>query len=226
MAIAPTVASTGQAGNDGSGSTLNASNFALKFDEFLKLLTTQLQNQDPTAPMDSEKFTQQLTQFSAVEQAIRTNAQLGRLIDMTRASQILSAADYVGQQVEFREDRIYLPAEGDASIFYRLPRAAAEVRLRVLGSDGEILAERMLPATAGSHRETWDGRDDKGIRLRSGEYRVEIEARDGSGQPVPVDLRSMGTVDAVEFDETGLLFSVEGVLRPVDSIVAIRRSAD
>jgi len=225
MPIAPTVASSGQARGGGSGTTLSESNFALKFDEFLNLLTTQLQNQDPTAPMDSEKFTQQLTQFSAVEQAIRTNSQLGKLIDMTRASQILSAADYVGQQVEFREDRIYLPGSGDAAVSYRLPRAATEVRLRVLGTDGELLAEKMLPATAGSHRELWDGRNDSGTRLRSGEYRVEIEARDGSGRPVPVRRRTVGTVDAVEFDDGGLLLAVDGVLRPVNSVVAIRQPA-
>ncbi len=224
MPIAPTVASTDPA-RGGSESTLSKSNFALKFDEFLNLLTTQLQNQDPTAPMDSEKFTQQLTQFSAVEQAIRTNTQLEKLIDMTRASQILSAADYVGQQVEFREDRIYLPASGDAAVSYRLPRAAAEVRLRVLGTDGGVLAEKTLPASAGSHQEVWDGRGDSGTRLRSGEYRVEIEARDDSGRPVPVSLRTVGTVDAVEFDDAGLLLAVDGILRPVNSVVAIRRPA-
>lgn len=225
MPIAPTVAPTGQARAGDSGSTLSESNFALKFDQFLKLLTTQLQNQDPTAPMDSEKFTQQLTQFSAVEQAIRTNSQLGKLIDMTRANQILSAADYVGQQVEFREDRIFLPASGDAVVSYRLPRTAAEVRMRILGSDGEVMAEKLLPTAAGSHEERWDGRNDSGTRLADGEYRVEIEARDTNGRPIPVGLRTVGTVDAVEFDDAGLLLAVDGTLRPVNSVVAIRRPA-
>ncbi len=223
MSIAPTVSEgTSPAG---AGSTLNKNNFAIKFEEFLKLLTIQLQNQDPTAPMDSEKFTRQLTQFSAVEQAIRTNSRLDTLIAMTRASQILSAAGYVGQEVELRADRIYLPPVGDAEIAYSLPRSAAEARLRVLGEDGEVVAEKALPTAAGSHRVVWDGLNASGVRLTSGEYRVEIEASDEQGRPVPVGLRSIGVVEAVEFDDNGLLLAVDGVLRPVESVAAIRRPA-
>ncbi len=225
MAIAPTVDTGGSRVVASATTSLNEDNFGLKFDEFLKLLTIQLQNQDPTAPMDSEKFTQQLTQFAAVEQAIRTNSQLEKLLDMSRASQILAAAGYVGQEVELRTDRIYLPPTGDAVVSYSLPRSATEVRLKVYGEDGEVVAERTLPGDAGPHRRSWDGRTESGVRLGSGEYRVEIEARDGSGRPVPVSLRAVGTVDAVEFDEKGLLFSIDGVLRPVESIAAIRSPA-
>ncbi len=225
MAISPTV-DNGAAAGAGAGTTLDKDNFGLKFDEFLKLLTTQLQNQDPTAPMDSEKFTRQLTQFAAVEQAIRTNSQLEKLLDMTRASQILSAAGYVGQEVEFRADRIYLPPTGDAVVSYSLPRSAAEVRLSVYGSDGEVLAEQRLPGDAGPHLRTWDGRTAAGVRLGSGEYRVTIEASDADGRPVPVSLRTVGTVEAVEFGESGLRLVIDGVARPVDSIAAIRRPLD
>ncbi len=225
MTIAPTV-DNGAGAGAGTGATLDKDNFGLKFDEFLKLLTTQLQNQDPTAPMDSEKFTRQLTQFAAVEQAIRTNSQLEKLLDMTRASQILSAAGYVGQEVEFRADRIYLPASGDAVVSYSLPRSAAEVRLAVFDSDGELLAERRLPGDAGPHRQAWDGRTDAGVRLGSGEYRVTIEASDADGRPVPVSLRTAGIVEAVEFAESGLRLVIDGVPRPVDSIAAIRTPRD
>ncbi|HFD14675.1 MAG TPA: hypothetical protein ENJ38_00025 [Rhodospirillales bacterium] len=223
MAIASTVSEG--ATTAGTGTTLNKNNFAIKFEEFLKLLTIQLQNQDPTAPMDSEKFTQQLTQFSAVEQAIRTNSRLDTLIDISRANQIVSAASYVGQQVELRTDRIYLPAVGDAAIAYSLPRSAADVRLKVLGEDGEVLAETSLPTDAGFHEARWDGLNEAGVRLPSGDYRVEIEARDERGQPIAVGLRSLGVVDAVEFDDNGLLLSIGGVLRPIESVAAIRRAA-
>ncbi len=223
MSIAPTV--SGGTSPAGAGSTLDENNFAIKFEEFLKLLTIQLQNQDPTAPMDSETFTRQLTQFSAVEQAIRTNSRLDTLIDIGRANQIVAAASYVGQEVELRTDRIYLPAVGDAAIAYSLPRSATEVRLKVLGEDGAILVERSLPTEAGYHEARWDGLNDAGVRLPSGDYRVEIEARDERGQPVAVGLRSLGVVDAVEFDDSGLLLSIGGVLRPIESVAAVRRPA-
>ncbi len=206
--------------------SIRRASFGEKFDDFLKLLTTQLQNQDPTAPLDSDRFTQQLVQFSSVEQAIKTNQTLSQLLDMTRASQLLSAASYVGREVEFSGDSLFLPASGAAEIAYDLPRDAASVRARILDGEGnEVAVEEGLPVERGSHRYLWSGTGRDGRRLPSGTYRVEFEARDANGVTIDARLRSAGTVESVRFEGDRLMLSVGGTLRPASSVLAIRQVA-
>lgn len=199
----------------------NRAVFAGNFENFLKLLTTQLRQQDPLAPMDSETFTQQLVQFAGVEQALRANERLDALIETVRMGQLLTAAGYVGRQVELAGEELFLPAEGEARIAYVLPETAASVRLRVLDGQGRVVHERDAPVAAGRHLLLWDGRGDDGQRLEPGSYRVEVTALDAEGAPIEAQLRTFGVVDAVRFDEQTLLLSVNGVLHPVSSVLAV-----
>src|SRR3974390_2835673 len=91
---------TSPAGSSGSfANTLGAQGLAGNFNEFLKLLTTQLQNQDPLSPMDTNQFTQQLVQFSSVEQQINMNTQLSTLISLQQTAQTAQAASFIGATV-------------------------------------------------------------------------------------------------------------------------------
>src|SRR5690554_3558349 len=90
------------------------------FDNFLKLLTTQLQHQDPLSPLDPTQFTEQLVQFSGVEQAIKTNEALGQLIALISADRLARAADYVGAEVEAAGQTVRLRDTGSAAFHYRL----------------------------------------------------------------------------------------------------------
>jgi flagellar basal-body rod modification protein FlgD len=195
------------------------------FEDFLRLLTTQLQQQDPLTPMDSEKFTQQLVEFAAVEQASRTNDRLAKLIDTVAAGQLLTAAGYVGREVEFAGDTLFLGEAGEARIAYSLPRTAASAELVVRSEKGEEITRRSVPAGAGSHSVVWDGRDARGLRVPPGTYRVEIVAADGAGTPIAADLRTAGVVDAVFFENDTLLLSAGGLRRPASSVTAVRAGA-
>ncbi len=195
--------------------------FAGDFQSFLKLLTTQLEQQDPLSPMNAEKFTQQLVQFTTVEQALRANERLDTLIDTIRAGQVLSAAAYVGREVELAGDEIFLPAAGDARFGYLLPREAASVQLVVRDVSGRVVHEEMLDGSPGRHLVSWDGRDDAGRRLEPGRYRLELAAKDGAGVPVEVELRTVGTVQSVRFDDGELLLVVDGTPHPLSTVLAI-----
>lgn len=195
------------------------------FEDFLRLLTTQLQQQDPLTPMDTDKFTQQLVQFAAVEQASRANERLGKLIETVASGQLLTAAAYVGREVEFAGDQFFLSAAGEARVVYSLPRAAAKAELVIRSDEGQEIARRPAPAAAGSHAVVWDGRDARGFAVPAGIYRVEIVASDETGAPIAADLRTTGIVDAVFFENDTLLLSAGGLRRPASSVTAVRAGA-
>jgi flagellar basal-body rod modification protein FlgD len=193
------------------------------FDSFLQLLTTQLKNQDPLSPLDANQFTEQLVQFSAVEQAIKSNDVLGQLLAVIRGDQIARSVDYIGAEVEAAGQTVQLGAGGTGQVHYRLDRAAAAVRIDIYDSGGRLVASRQGDTGLGSHSVAWDGRSQSGAALPDGLYRVEVVASDAAGQAVPVTTTIRGLVDGVEIDGDRVLLSINGVLMPLESITAIYR---
>jgi flagellar basal-body rod modification protein FlgD len=193
------------------------------FDSFLQLLTTQLKNQDPLAPLDANQFTQQLVQFSAVEQAIKTNDALGQLLATMRGDQIARSVDYLGAEVEAEGQTIRLGEGGPARVRYRLDQSAAQVRIEIYDGAGRLVATRQGETGVGSHSLDWNGQSQSGAPLPAGLYRVEVVASDPTGQAVPVTTTIRGMVDGVEIDGDRLMLSVDGVLMPLDSITSIYR---
>ena len=127
------------------------------YDTFLILLTAQLQNQDPLAPMDSTQFTQQLVQFSQVEQQIRTNEQLEGLVGQYNAAAAGAALSYLGKDAIISASETYL-AGGEANWAYRLPEAATSMTVSVKDMQGRTIYETNTAARGGGeHLFTWDG---------------------------------------------------------------------
>ncbi len=196
-----------------------------EFEDFLRLLTTQLQQQDPLAPMDAQTFTRQLVQFATVEQAMKANARIETLIETVRAGQVFAAAGFVGRTVELDGEELYLPEAGPARVRYRLATPAASVRITVRGEDDRTVATLdALPTTPGLHEVSWDGLDRAGRRLPAGRYRVALEAVDESGRALEADLGIVGRVEAVQFDGERLLLAVDGVLHPATAVRAVTDS--
>jgi len=195
------------------------------FDAFLKLLTTQLENQDPLSPLDATQFTEQLVQFSGVEQAIRTNDALAQLIALTRADRVARAVDYLGAEVEAGAETVRLHDGSPAAVHYRLDQPAAKVVIGIYDESGRLVRTEEGEASAGAHAVAWDGRDQSGRRLPEGLYRVEVAASTATGEAVPVSTTIAGVVDGVELQGERLMLSVAGVLLPLEAITAIRRPA-
>jgi flagellar basal-body rod modification protein FlgD len=195
------------------------------FDNFLKLLTTQLENQDPLSPLDATQFTEQLVQFTGVEQAIRTNDALGQLITLVRADQIARAVDYLGAEVEAAAQTVRLSGADAATVRYRLDQPATKVVISVYDQAGRLVRTVEGEASPGVHAVPWDGRDQNGARLQDGLYRVEVAAGDAAGGAVPVSTTIAGIVDGVEVQGERLMLSVAGVLLPLEAITTIRRPA-
>jgi len=170
------------------------------FSTFLTLLTTQLKNQDPLSPMDSNQFTQQLVEFSQVEQQINTNTNLQTLITQGQGQGSAVATSYLGKQVTITNGQAPLTG-GSATWNYNLGTTAAATVLTVTNAAGQAVYTGAGKTAAGNQTFTWDGKDNHGNQLPDGAYTLSASAKDQSGNAVTTAVSSTGTVN--EIDMTG-----------------------
>jgi flagellar basal-body rod modification protein FlgD len=183
---------------------------ASNFETFLQLLTTQLKNQDPLSPMDTERFTSQLVQFSSVEQALKTNRQLEQLVNLTRTSAASAALAMVGRAVRVDGSRMLVDGRGGATI-YELPQRAASVTVRIFDADGRLVHSAAGDTEAGANRFVWDGKLLDGGRAATGLYRIAVTALDGQGRPIEANFERTTTIESLETRESGLVLVADGV---------------
>jgi len=182
-------AATGQATSTASllsstGDTSTASSqLSANFDNFLKLLTTQLSNQDPLSPLDATQFTTQLAQFSGVEQAINTNKKLDALIAAQTTGQLSTGVSYLGKLVEGSGDTSGL-VNGQAQWGYYLSNNTAATEIDIYNDQGQLVRQIPGETTSGAHQLVWDGKDNDGNAVPEGNYRMAVAALDNSGKPV------------------------------------------
>ena len=215
------IAATAAQGTTNDSITGLADNFG----NFLKLLTTQLQNQDPTSPMDADQFTQQLVQFSGVEQQIRSNETLGELAALMQADQLSQSVGYLGAEVEAEGDVFRLGDDGAAKIHYELEDPASTVLLKITDEFGRVVALKNGELGAGRHSLTWDGIGDNGVQHTDGSYKVEVLAQSAAGTPVEASTTISGIVDGVEMNGAETMLSVDGVLIPLERVSAVRTAS-
>jgi flagellar basal-body rod modification protein FlgD len=193
------------------------------FNGFLRLLTTQLQHQDPLSPLDATKFTSQLVEFSSVEQAMRTNTKLDQLIASGAAGARSSVLGYLGNTVEFDTGLAELGASGEATFAYELPSPAVSVEVRVLDAGGRIVRVLRGERQAGASVVRWDGVDANGLRQPAGLYRIAVDAVGAGGHPVAVTTRRAGEVTGVSGMPDQVRLTVDGAAIPLDAVLSVSR---
>lgn len=180
------------------------------FSQFLTLLTTQLQNQDPLNPMDSSEFTNQLVQFSQVEQAINSNQKLDNLVGMQLATMPSIGLNYVGMDITYRSIDLNYDGTNPTKISYALNTDAATAELKVLDEDGKLIFSTDVPNDPGSHEYTWDGSMNGGsAKAPPGTYTVRIDAFDSEEEQIDVSTAVTGRVRGIEAQD-GLVFLLVG----------------
>jgi len=169
-------------------------------DDFLKLLTTQLQQQDPTQPMDNTAFVAQLAQFSSLEQMSNVNDTLTKMLTAQGTALQTTAADMVGKNAIFTTDQVNLVMGNTATIAANLSQAAANVNLVIQDSSGNAVRTAALGACpSGMNKFTWDGLDDNGSQLPTGTYTTQILATDINGKSVSLTQSSSAPITGVTF---------------------------
>ncbi len=206
----------------GSGSTTAAASVSLakNFDMFLKLLTTELQHQDPLEPMDSTEFTNQLVQFSGVEQAISTNSNLEELIAMSAAGQSSNLVNYLGKSVDVANNAATL-RDGAATWTYKLAANAETTRLLVLDASERVVRIAEGKTVAGAHEFAWDGINDAGQPLPDGNYTLTVSARDTNAEQIAASVTTHGVVTAIESVNDENLLTVGGVKVPLSDVLSV-----
>jgi flagellar basal-body rod modification protein FlgD len=180
--------------------TQDAIGLASNFNSFLQLLTTQLKNQDPLAPMDATQFTTQLVQFSQVEQSINTNSRLDQLVKLQSGSQAMSAVGFMGQEVQAFGDKTVLK-DGNARFVYTLPSDAGSLTVTIKNANGDVIRTiSNAPKDQGDHVVAWDGKDDQGNPMVNGTYTFSVSAKDAKDQAIDAVTGVIGTVQGVTVD--------------------------
>jgi flagellar basal-body rod modification protein FlgD len=214
------ITSSNSTSSANANSTSRAS-LANNFETFLTLLTAQLKNQDPLSPLDSKDFTNQLVQFSGVEQQLKTNDLLSSLTENTKLSAGATAVAYLGKEATANSSIATIPSGGNATWNYEIPRAAASVSLRVLDSSGRVIATANGETTRGEKAFQWDGKDQSGRDVNAGTYRLEINATGADGQPIIGSVSRRGIISAVDLSGTTPTVTIAGASVPLSSIVKI-----
>ncbi len=183
-----------------------------EFDEFLLLLTTQLQNQDPTEPLDTNQFTQQLVQFTGVEQSVETNKNLETLIALNSSQQTDSAVNYIGQFIETQGNSGFLD-NGVASFSYDIPAGAQTASITVLDSVGRPVHTQTIEADEGEYTYGWDGVNSfDGTNSADGTYSFGLAIRDINGDVIEGNTFTSGVVTSVALDGEQPVLTLNGVL--------------
>jgi len=167
------------------------------FSTFLTLLTTQLKNQDPTSPMDSNQFTQQLVMYSQVEQQIQSNDNLKTLIAQGTSNAASVATSYLGKKVSVTNGLASLSG-GAANWTYNLPSAAQAGTLTVTDANGKMVYTAASETAAGNHSFAWDGKDNNGNQLTDGTYKLTVTAADSANTALTTSVASAGTVSQID----------------------------
>jgi len=191
-------------------------------DEFLKLLTFQLQNQDPMNPMDQSKMTGELAQFSQLEQLSNLNSKFDKANQNKMIEDKFYAASFVGKQVVTSGTSLKLSEPGQSSdVLFRLDGLANKVAIRIMDEKnqtiGEIWKENM---SQGPQQITWDGVSLDGQLAAKGNYKVIVKAWDQNGMEVGAKTQATGLVSSVNFEEGEPVLTVNGqkiYLRDVES---------
>ena len=190
---------------------------------FLNLLTTQLKNQDPTSPMDTNKFTQQLTQFSGIEQQIRTNKHLEKLLTLQGSDRKLRALDYVGSTIEAAGNTNMLGKTGKADWIYALPRKAKKVTIEVRDQKNNLVYTETRNNQSGRHEFNWDGKNSTGKRMPEGAYTMVVKAVDDKDKAIKYTPGIRGKVDSIDFAKNKVYARIGKVTVDFDNIINVQR---
>jgi len=215
------------AASNNSSAVSGASSQALadlsnNLDNFLTILTTQLQFQDPLSPLDTHEFTNQLVLFSSVEQQVQQNKNLESLVTLQQNSVALGSVEYIGQIIEANGNQTQLE-NSVAKTTYFLPKNALTTRLNISNGSGDVVFTRDLPTSAGIHTFQWDGNNNQGIKQPDGAYTFTITAKDTADEIIPHDQTVFGTVTGVQFENGNAILLMGQVPVPLSDINGVEQ---
>lgn len=207
--------------SSGSNSTSGSSTgIADNFQSFLMLLTTQLQNQNPMDPLDTNQFTQQLVQFAQVEQQLKSNSQLEALVKIEKTAQSTQALVFVGQTVAVDGSTAHF--DGNATWNFSAP-SNSSATITITNSAGQTAYTGSFAIGSGNSSFVWDGKGADGTKWPAGDYKMTVTAKDSNGKDVAISTEVQGTVDSVDLTASPALLSIGGKNYTLEQIKRVVR---
>jgi flagellar basal-body rod modification protein FlgD len=176
---------------------------------FLQLLTTQLQNQDPLAPTDTNTFTQQLVEYSQVEQQINTNSKLDTMNGLLVNNKVQDALAMVGGNVQYSGSTLNY-STGTVEVDYNLPSAAASNTVSIQDASGNTVYSTNGSLAAGAGSFDWDGTETDGTQAPAGAYTIVVNATDSTGAAITATTSTWGLVTGVQATSSDILLTLQG----------------
>ena len=192
-------------------------------DDFMRLLITQLEHQDPLNPLDNAEFIAQLAQFSTLEGINNMESSLEMVNDQMQSINNFNASGLIGKEVKAYGNTISYNGSGTLDLDYELSEAASDVKITIYGEDGR--AVRTLEFTnqpAGENIVAWDGKDYDGNQLPAGDYRFSISAKNEDGSSIDTEEMLIGTVDGVTFKDGVAYLMIGETSIPIKDVIEIR----
>lgn len=217
-----TVAPTSSAGAATVTNALDNSEIASNFSQFLTLLTTQLKNQDPLSPMDTNQFTQQLVQFAQVEQQLKSNDSLSTLVSLEQTAQATALLSYVGQTVVV--DGATAQLNNGSATWTLNATKPSTATITVQDSTGATAFTGTYAVSPGNQNFTWDGHGNDGKLWPAGSYTLTATAVDANNQSVAISTQTQGVVDSVDLTQNPPVLSINGQNYTMDKIKRIVRA--
>jgi len=194
------------------------------FDTFLQLLTTQLQNQNPLDPLDTNQFTEQLVEFASVEQQVDMNTNLQTLISMQQTSEATSALQFLGTTVTVNGSTAALSTATSSPATWTITAPTpATANVTVTSSTGQTAYSGTLSLNTGTQSFSWNGQGNNGVTWPDGTYKMTINATNANGQPVTVTTQVQGVVSGVNVSQNPPLLTVGGQNFTISQIQSISR---
>jgi len=219
--ITAAVANNTSTSSTSSSTGVDKNTLAGNFQTFLTLLTTQLKNQNPLDPLDTNQFTQQLVQFAQVEQQLKQNEQLATLVSIEKTAQATTALAFVGQNVAVDGQTAALK-NSSATWSFQVPKPI-NATVTIKSSTGQTVYSGGFAMNTGLQTFNWDGRDNAGTRWPDGNYTISITGKDASGQTVAVPTEIEGIVDSVDLNKSPPVLSMGGQDYTIDKIKRVVR---
>ena len=205
-----------------SATGVDKQTLASNFTTFLQLLTTQLKNQNPMDPLDTNQFTQQLVQFAQVEQQLKSNDQLSTLVSLQKTAQSTAALGYVGQTVVV--DGATAKLANNAASWSFNPTKPATATVTIKSATGQEAYSGTFSVNAGQQNFVWDGKSANGTIWPDGNYTISVTAKDANGQTTAIAPEVQGVVDSADLTKTPPLLSIGGQTFTLDQIKRVVRA--
>jgi flagellar basal-body rod modification protein FlgD len=214
-----------------TSSTTSSSTTVMGKDDFLKLMITELKNQDPLNPMDGTQYVAELAQFSSLEQLTNLNEYMKESIDtnssLAETINNTVLASLIGKEAKVSGSSLTVNGQDSISLGYTLSSAASSVTVNIYDSSGTLVKTiDDCSTTSGDNKLSWDLTDNDGSTVEDGSYTFEVVATDSSGNSMTADLFRTGIISGVRFTTSGTVVLIDGAEYGISDITEVLNSGE